>query len=73
MWGIRVLSASVERVCERCAGEDEDLALVRRAPPAGDVAEGGDAVDAGAAGAAAELWCFTCRSEHSHVEVDEAS
>lgn len=46
------------RVCELCAGEDDDLMLVRP----------GAAPDGGADG---ELWCFACRSTNAHVEVDE--
>jgi hypothetical protein len=50
----------VERACERCAGDDEELVLVRRA---------------GAAGAGrddnTELWCQGCRAEHAHEVVDD--
>jgi len=50
----------VERVCERCAGEDDDLVLVRApAATAGDVPGG------------PELWCFECRSTADHVALDE--
>ena len=58
------MSASMERVCERCAGEDEELVLVRR-PPATAVP------GAGAGAPPTELWCFDCRTEHAHEVVDE--
>jgi hypothetical protein len=58
----------VERVCENCAGEDDDLAAVHRiyvtpeswstpasARPQPDV----------------ELWCFSCRSLYPHEIVEE--
>jgi hypothetical protein len=50
----------VDRVCERCAGEDDDLVLVRAPVPGGETADG-----------AGELWCFDCRSSAEHVAVDE--
>ena len=51
------------RVCERCAGDDDDLVLVRP----------GDAPGPGASAGTAdgELWCFECRSTAAHVEVDD--
>jgi hypothetical protein len=48
----------VTRVCERCAGEDDDLVLVRPGATSDGDADG-------------ELWCFDCRSTTAHVEVDE--
>ena len=57
----------MERVCERCASEDDDLVLVR-APAAGAT----PAATAGAeAGAGTELWCFECRSSADHATVDD--
>ena len=50
----------VERVCERCAGEDDDLVLVR--PRAETPAE-----EPGAP----ELWCFDCRSTVDHVAPED--
>jgi len=46
----------VERVCERCAGEDDDLALVRSRAEEAD---------------GAQLWCFACRSSADHDVLDE--
>lgn len=51
----------MERVCERCASEDDDLVLVRS--PAADAAS--------ADGAGTELWCFDCRSSADHVAAEE--
>ena len=50
----------MERVCESCGGEDEELVLVRGAGP-----------DGSADGAPTELWCFACRSERPHEVVDD--
>jgi hypothetical protein len=52
----------VERACERCAGDDEELVLVRRAGAAGAGAGGGDST---------ELWCQGCRAEDAHEVVDD--
>jgi hypothetical protein len=52
----------VERVCERCAGDDDDLELVRSPGQNG----------AAGTGAEGELWCFECRAAADHVPLDEA-
>ncbi|HVM02684.1 MAG TPA: hypothetical protein VM263_08435 [Acidimicrobiales bacterium] len=52
----------MERVCERCAGDDDDLELVRSPGQNG----------AAGTGAEGELWCFECRAAADHVPLDEA-
>lgn len=56
----------MERVCESCASQGDDLVLVRRV-----VEE--DASPAGGSGRIdrTELWCFDCRAEHAHDRVEE--
>jgi hypothetical protein len=61
----------MERVCENCAREDDDLVLVNRVyvvPESWDTPGSSTRVDE------AELWCFSCRSVYPHqaVEGDEA-
>lgn len=56
----------MERACERCAGEDEELVLVRRAGAVGAGPPSGAGRDDGA-----ELWCLGCRAEHAHEVVDD--
>ena len=50
----------MERVCESCGGEDEELVLVR-----------GASTDGTAEREPTELWCFTCRAERAHEVVDD--
>lgn len=57
---------SMERVCEGCAREDDDLVLVRRLYPAPGGAQAAAADDS-----APELWCFSCRSLYPHVVEEE--
>ena len=54
-----VTCAAMERVCENCAREDDDLALVHRlyiVPEDWDTAGSITKVEE------TELWCFSCRS-----------
>jgi hypothetical protein len=58
----------MERVCESCAREDEDLALVNRlyvVPEAWDTQASVTKIDQ------AELWCFACRSMYPHEMADQ--
>jgi hypothetical protein len=57
----------MERVCENCAREDDDLVLVKRVymePESWDRAASSTTLPD------TELWCFSCRSLYPH-EVDE--
>ena len=57
----------MERVCENCAREDDELVLVHRlyvVPEAWDTPGSVTKVDE------AELWCFSCRSQYPNEEVD---
>lgn len=59
----------MDRVCENCAGEDDELVLVRRVyvvPEAWDTAGSRTTVEQD------ELWCFSCRSLYPHEVVDGA-
>jgi hypothetical protein len=58
----------MERVCENCAREDDDLVVVHRLyviPEDWDRPRSVSRVDE------AELWCFSCRSMYPHEIVDE--
>lgn len=52
----------VERVCESCAGEDDDLVLVRTVHDDGPAPGGTEGT---------ELWCFGCRADQAHNPVEE--
>jgi hypothetical protein len=57
----------MERVCENCAREDDDLVLVNRVyvvPETWDTPGSTTRMDE------AELWCFSCRSLYPHQEVE---
>lgn len=57
----------VERVCENCASEDDDLVVVHRlyvVPEAGGRPRSVTRLDQ------AELWCFSCRSLYPHEVQD---
>jgi hypothetical protein len=57
----------MERVCENCAREDDDLMLVHRlyvTPEAWDTPGSTTRVDE------TELWCFSCRSQYPHEAVE---
>lgn len=57
----------MERVCENCAREDDDLVVVKRIyvePERWDRAGSSTTLPD------TELWCFSCRSLYPH-EVDE--
>ena len=60
---------AVERVCENCAREDEDLVLVNRVYV---VPETWDTPGSSTTMGDAELWCFSCRSMYPHEVVEEA-
>jgi hypothetical protein len=57
----------VERACENCAGDGDELMLVRRVyvvPESWDTPGSSSTVDE------AELWCFSCRSQYPHEPAD---
>lgn len=57
----------MERVCENCARDDDDLVLVRRVyvvPETWDTPGSSSTVNEG------ELWCFSCRSLYPHEVVE---
>ncbi|HEX5265228.1 MAG TPA: hypothetical protein VFW24_00490 [Acidimicrobiales bacterium] len=57
----------MDRVCENCGGEDDELVVVRRiylVPEAWDTPGSRTTVDQD------ELWCFSCRSLYPHEVVD---
>ena len=58
----------MERVCESCAREDDDLSLVRRVyvtPETWDTPGSSKTVPD------TELWCFSCRSQYPHEPADD--
>lgn len=58
----------MERVCESCAREDDDLVVVRRmyvVPETWDTPGSSTTVEA------TELWCFSCRSLYPHEVVED--
>lgn len=58
---------AVDRVCENCAREDDDLAVVHRlyvVPESWDTAGSVTRVDE------SELWCFSCRSMYPHEAIE---
>lgn len=57
----------MERVCESCAREDDDLVVVRRTYV---VPESWDAEGSSTTLPDGELWCFSCRSVYPHEVVD---
>ena len=57
----------MERVCENCAREDDELVTVHRVyltPETWDTPGSSRTEDA------VELWCFSCRSQYPHEVVD---
>ena len=57
----------MERVCENCAREDDDLAAVHRVyvtPEAWDTPPSRTRLDE------VEVWCFSCRSQYPHEAAD---
>ncbi len=58
----------MERVCENCAREDDDLALVNRIYV---TPESWDTPASSRTQPDVELWCFSCRSQYPHEPVDE--
>lgn len=64
----RVASAAMERVCESCAADDDDLVVVRRVYV---VPETWDQAGSVTRTEAEELWCFSCRSMYPHEVADE--
>jgi hypothetical protein len=57
----------MERVCENCAREDDDLVLVKRVYV---TAESWDTAESSTTLPADELWCFSCRSMYPHEVVE---
>lgn len=58
----------MERVCENCAREDDDLVLVKRTYV---VPESWDTPKSATTVPEAELWCFSCRSVYPHEVLEE--
>ena len=58
----------MERVCENCAREDDDLTPVRRVYV---VPESWDTPGSSTTLETTELWCFSCRSQYPHEGADE--
>jgi hypothetical protein len=58
----------MERVCENCAREDDDLVLVKRTYV---VPETWDTPGSSTTAPEAELWCFSCRSVYPHEALEE--
>jgi hypothetical protein len=59
----------VERVCENCAGEDDELVAVHRlyvVPESWDTPGSTTRVEE------IELWCFSCRSLYPHEPAEAA-
>ena len=56
----------MERVCENCAREDDELVLVRRiyvVPESWDTGGSSTTLEQ------EELWCFSCRSVYPHEAI----
>jgi hypothetical protein len=58
---------AVERVCENCAGEDDELIAVHRLYV---VPESWDNPGSTTRIEETELWCFSCRSLYPHEPVE---
>ena len=58
----------MERVCESCAREDDDLVVVRRVYV---VPESWDTPGSSTTVTESELWCFSCRSLYPHGVVED--
>ena len=58
----------MERVCENCARDDDDLVLVKRTYV---VPESWDTPGSSMTMPDAELWCFSCRSLYPHEVLEE--
>ncbi|HEX2038436.1 MAG TPA: hypothetical protein VHF47_01755 [Acidimicrobiales bacterium] len=58
----------MERVCESCAREDDDLVVVKRVYV---VPETWDTPGSATTVAETELWCFSCRSLYPHEVADD--
>ncbi|MGH9301595.1 MAG: hypothetical protein ACRD0I_11940 [Acidimicrobiales bacterium] len=58
----------MERVCESCAAEDEELAAVYRVYV---TPETWDQPGSATRVIEPELWCFTCRSMYPHESADD--
>lgn len=59
----------MERVCENCAGEDDELVAVHRlyvVPDSWDTPGSTTRVEE------TELWCFSCRSLYPHEPAEAA-
>jgi hypothetical protein len=70
VWARSGTFGKVERVCENCGGEDDELVLVQRVyvvPESWDTPASSTKVDE------AELWCFSCRSQYPHEAVEADS
>src|SRR5438067_12896008 len=59
----------MERVCESCAREDDDLAVVHRLDV---VPEDCDTPGSITRVEETELWCFSCRTMYPHEPLDES-
>ena len=60
----------MERVCENCAREDDDLSAVRRVYV---TPESWDTPGSSKTAADVELWCFSCRSQYPHEAAEADS
>jgi hypothetical protein len=58
----------MERVCESCAREDDDLVVVKRVYV---VPESWDTPGSSSTSNDTELWCFSCRSIYPHEVADD--
>ena len=58
----------MDRICENCAREDDELVLVHRiyvVPESWDTPASSTTLDE------RELWCFSCRSQYPHDVADD--
>ncbi len=58
----------MERVCESCAREEDDLAVVKRVYV---VPESWDTPSSSTTTSDTELWCFSCRSLYPHEVAED--
>ena len=58
----------MDRICENCAREDDDLIVVRRmyvVPESWDTPASSTTLEE------TELWCFSCRSQYPHEPAED--
>ena len=60
----------MDRVCESCAREDDDLVAVRRVYV---TPESWDTPGSARTMPDVEVWCFSCRSQYPHEPLEDST